>query len=156
VSSQVVGLFIPCSPVAQPRVRVGTIGGHARAFNPTTVKTALGRKPHPIVEFKHAIKTTIAAVVAGRPLMTGAVRVDLEFVFPRPASITKKTKPNPSIPHTKKPDRDNLDKAVLDSLTGVLWVDDCQVCEGSLKKRIAAAGEQPGVRIVVIDLTVPA
>lgn len=144
-------LFVPCIPAGQPRARAGVVNGRARVFNPSTVKTALGRKPHPAVEFKHSVRMAVSEATSRR-LLDGPLRVDLEFVFPRPASITKKTRPNPSIPHTKKPDRDNLDKAVLDSLTGLLWNDDCQVCDGRIRKRIAAAGEEPGVRIAVTEI----
>jgi Holliday junction resolvase RusA-like endonuclease len=55
----------------------------------------------------------------------------------------------PSIWHVKKPDRDNLDKAVLDALTGIFWHDDCQVCSGSIEKRIAGGGDESGVEIFV-------
>jgi Holliday junction resolvase RusA-like endonuclease len=30
----------------------------------------------------------------------------------------------PRLPHTSKPDRDNLDKAVMDALKGIAWIDD--------------------------------
>jgi len=37
--------------------------------------------------------------------------------------------------HTSKPDRDNLDKAILDALTNAgIWKDDAQVCAGIITK----------------------
>jgi len=35
---------------------------------------------------------------------------------------------------TSKPDKDNLEKAIYDAMTGVVWMDDCQVVDGRLVK----------------------
>ena len=58
----------------------------------------------------------------------------------------------PRIRHTKKPDADNLAKAVLDSLNGLIWVDDAQVCELSVSKWIAAGDERAGVTVRIYEL----
>ena len=55
----------------------------------------------------------------------------------------------PRLPHHVKPDRDNLDKVVLDALTGLLWRDDCQVSDGRLTKMYATGNEEPHVEINV-------
>lgn len=47
---------------------------------------------------------------------------------------------------TKKPDADNVLKAVFDGMNGVVWVDDVQACGVVLRKRYA---ETPGVTVVV-------
>jgi Holliday junction resolvase RusA-like endonuclease len=40
-----------------------------------------------------------------------------------------------NIPHTERPDKDNLEKAVMDALTGIqIWNDDCQVYGGNTEK----------------------
>jgi hypothetical protein len=73
----------------------------------------------------------------------GPVRVDLCFYFARPKSHFRTGKfagvLRDDAPkwHTTKPDRDNLEKAVLDALTqvGGFWQDDSQVCAGSVTKR---------------------
>ena len=49
--------------------------------------------------------------------------VSLEFFLRRPKSVSKKKRPHP----TKKPDLDKLVRAILDSLTGIVWGDDAQV-----------------------------
>lgn len=44
-------------------------------------------------------------------------------------------------PHTHKPDRDNLDKLILDCLKEAkLFSDDCIVADGTIRKRWAKAG----------------
>jgi Holliday junction resolvase RusA-like endonuclease len=81
------------------------------------------------------------------------VRVDWECVFPRPKThFTTKGQIKATSPywHTQTPDRDNLDKAILDALTGVkMWHDDRQACSGMLIKRWAALGEPSGVQITI-------
>ena len=78
--------------------------------------------------------------------------MDVEFVFPRPGVMVWKKKPMPRVRHTKKPDRDNLEKALMDALKGIVWIDDAQVCDGSIRKWIAAGDEQPGVHVVIRQL----
>lgn len=79
--------------------------------------------------------------------LKGAVRLDVNFVMPRPKAMGKR----PSTPDdaAKKPDRDKLLRAVQDALSGVLYLDDCQVTCGEPTKRVAEYGEEPGARIRV-------
>jgi hypothetical protein len=55
--------------------------------------------------------------------------------------------------HATKPDVENLAKALLDALTGILWVDDGQVAELVLRKKVAAGGESTGVLLKVVGLS---
>ncbi len=55
-------------------------------------------------------------------------------------------KPSSPLFHTSKPDRDNLDKLVLDALTGVFWVDDKVVCQGWLQKEYS---DKPRIEIFI-------
>jgi len=125
-------------PVAQPRPRATAAGRHARVYNP----------PGPVDAFKACVRLAAAQAFDGPPL-SGPLRVDAEFVFPRTKSQFWKRKPMPRMLHAKKPDRDNLDKSVLDALNGLLWIDDAQVCDGRITKVIAAGDEQAGVTITV-------
>lgn len=134
---------VPAVPVAQPRHRIGVINGKARAFS--------ANKTHPIHAFKATVRQSSQAAYMGPPL-SGPIRCDLLIVFPRTKSQIWKTKPMPRLPHAKKPDRDNVDKAVLDALTGLMWVDDAQVCDGRITKVIAAGDEQPHVVVTVTPL----
>jgi Holliday junction resolvase RusA-like endonuclease len=153
VRSAVIRLIVNAVPIAQPRARATSRGAHAAMYSPTTVKTKAGRKPHPIVAFKNAVR---AAAVSngndGTSLIDSALRVDCCFVFPRPQRLLKKSSPKCRLPHVIKPDRDNLDKAVLDSLTGLVWVDDCQAYSGLIEKFYVAAGEDPHVVIVITKI----
>lgn len=130
---------VPAVPVAQPRPRATAFAGRARIYQPTK---------HPVSDFKASVRMAAQHAFKGAPL-TGPLRVDCVFVFPRTKGQVWRKRPMPRLPHVKKPDRDNIDKAVLDALTGILWADDCQVCAGSLEKWIAAGDEQPHVLVSV-------
>ena len=68
------------------------------------------------------------------------LRVDITFYFARPKSHYRtgkhagELKLNIPAWHTKRPDRDNLDKFVLDALDGIFWYDDSIICDGRLRK----------------------
>lgn len=121
---------VPAVPVAEPRKRVGKFRNQ---YTPSK---------HKVHDFKATVKLAAAQVWEGAPTIE-PVKCDVVFVLPRPKSLIWKTRDMPRIPHTKKPDRDNLDKAVLDSLSGLIWKDDCQVWSGTITKWIASGDEQP-------------
>jgi Holliday junction resolvase RusA-like endonuclease len=72
-----------------------------------------------------------------RKPLTGPLRVDLVFVMPIPSSWHPREKAaatNGARWPTGKPDRDNLEKLVLDALNKVFYLDDSQVCTGEITK----------------------
>lgn len=80
-----------------------------------------------------------------------ALIVNLVFGMPIPKSTSKsKTElmANGTIRPTKKPDVDNLAKAVMDGLNGVAWADDSQVVRVSIYKEYA---KEPYVYIYIHD-----
>lgn len=74
-------------------------------------------------------------------ILTGPIRVDLEFFMPRPLSHygTGKNnlnlKPNAPTHHIKVPDIDNLRKLLMDALNKILWYDDSIICQGTTIKQ---------------------
>lgn len=83
--------------------------------------------------------------MAGRALYAGALAVELHFVLPRPKSAPKRSTP----PAVKRPDADKLARAVGDALSGVCYVDDAQVVDWRITKRLAEIGETAGVTVRV-------
>lgn len=75
-----------------------------------------------------AIAAKLAAGSVG--LLEDALRVTLIFVLPRPASISVRRRPYPTV----KPDVDKLSRAMLDALTQVVWKDDAQVVRKTVAK----------------------
>lgn len=66
----------------------------------------------------------------------------------------RKTKPNRPYLCAAKPDRDNLEKAVMDVMEGVLYRNDSQIVDGPIKKiRCGDGCWEPGlqVKVVVLD-----
>lgn len=107
---------VPGEPVPQPRPRVSTRGGFGRAYTPTK---------HPVHAYRRAI--AFEAAKAGATPGTETVSVVIDAVFVRPKSHVTKKGVKASAPELPRCDVDNVAKAVLDSLTGVAWMDDTQV-----------------------------
>lgn len=88
-------------------------------------------------------------VFAQRPaeLMRGALVVDVDFVFAIPKTRQKgKGALSPGDPHVQRPDRGNLLKMVEDVLEGIVYGDDCVICDGRVRK---LWGERDETRVVV-------
>lgn len=134
--SQPIILEVPGVPRPQPRPRV-TKTGHA--FNPTTEGLKAWKARLRIAAYKFRPQEPWAQ----------AVRVDVEAFFPRPKWLTN-VLPQQALPMLERPDRDNLDKTILDTLTGLkYWKDDSQVYAGKLAKFYVAAGHEPGAIVTI-------
>ena len=107
-----VSFSVAGQPVPQPRPRVSTAGGFARAYVP---------KDHPV----HAYRQSLAAAARGAGLTaTGEpLNVVIDAVFERPKSHTNKSGVKSDAPKLPRPDVDNLAKAVLDALQDVMGDD---------------------------------
>lgn len=141
--------IVPAVPVAQPRPRAVRRGNSARVHEVTSIKQSDGtRKEHPIVSFKATVRHAASLAYSGPPL-TGPLSVALVFVMPRPSGLIWKTKPMPRLPHTCKPDVDNITKAVFDSLNERVFVSDAQIFRLAASKVIASGDEQPHVEVII-------
>lgn len=133
-------LFVEGDPKGQPRPRGIRRGDRAGVYDP---RTADGWKACVAEVYRHVTKTTPVDA------FTGAVTVSLTFWMRRPKGhFNSKGNLRPSAParHTKKPDVDNLAKAVLDELTRLgMWHDDSQIDTITIR-RMWATG-LPGVTI---------
>jgi Holliday junction resolvase RusA-like endonuclease len=118
--------FVQGVPKAQPRVKFSSRGKFGRAYTPDTAD-----------DWKALVM--IEAKKHFREPLEGPLLIDIHFFFSRPKShFNSKGEVKESSPfwHTNKPDRDNLDKCVLDALTSIgAWNDDCQVCAGYISKQ---------------------
>ena len=102
--------------------------------------------------WKQAIAMTFAASSppgrvrpAEEELWRGAVRVDLAFYFERPPELCTSEIPDEPVPYLAKPDRDNLEKAVLDVLSKRLYTDDRLAYLGRVGKWYASSQGGPGL-----------
>lgn len=73
----------------------------------------------------------------GRHFFTGCVKADIKAYYRIPKSDSKnkrQLKLDGKIRPSKKPDVDNIIKAVLDALNGVAYTDDAAIVEANIKK----------------------
>ena len=107
-----VSFSVAGQPVPQPRPRVSTAGGFARAYVP---------KDHPV----HAYRQSLAAAARGAGLTTTGepLNVVIDAIFERPKSHTNKSGVKADAPRLPRPDVDNIAKAVLDALQDVMGDD---------------------------------
>lgn len=126
-------------PVAQPRHRVSCHGGFAKVYLP---------RDHAVHAWKDLIAQAAVEQIEKIGPMEGALRVHLDFMFPAPTRRAEGTW------RVKKPDLDNLTKAVMDALTDAgAWQDDAQVAELNARKRYGA-GSGVDIKISSLDLKV--
>lgn len=144
-----IGMFVVGTPLAQPRPRARGI----RLANGKVGAQIYNEESEPLKKWKDKIKSMARS--APSPPDDVPLRVDLDFLFPRPQRLRRKSSIQGRIPHTAKPDRDNLDKLILDALAGCLWTgDDSRVAQGDVRKWYIALRpreETPGVLIRVSE-----
>lgn len=130
--------FVPCTPVGKARPRV--VRGHA--FTPERTR----RCEDAIREMYRRLSAATPRDLYRIPRPT-AISVTVTAFMPIPKSWSKQ-KSNLArtyrLPHTSRPDADNLAKTVLDALNGFAWDDDCQVVELGIHKTYAGSDHEPG------------
>lgn len=104
-----------------------------------TTKTGVSYQPKSVTNYAKAISLMARQQLAeSHKLLDGEIRVQIEFRFALPKSAPRHDQLAISKGHilhkTTKPDLDNLAKAVLDALNGIVWVDDARICSLILTK----------------------
>lgn len=140
-----VSLFVPGVPVPQPRPSVALRG---------TVPVAYYRDPKKKLKIW---KTNIQVEAEVHPCWPKDVSLSLQLAFymPRPkADFNAKGEVKDRAPkwHTKKPDVDNLVKAVQDALEGILWENDSQISILVAKKLWDDTGNTPGMDLIAKEV----
>jgi Holliday junction resolvase len=109
-------------PYPSPRPRATARGGYASVYMPAEYK-----------KHKELVQTYFPKLQ-----LTGPLMVNMEFYFRPPKSWSKK-KLAESLNnwHTQKPDKDNLEKTIMDAMNGHVYKDDSQVCVGQTLKKWA-------------------
>lgn len=138
-------LWIPGKPEAKPRPRACQMGKHIHIYQP---KPPTWTKAIKAVASKHKPDTPF----------TPPIMVDILFMMPRPKAHYRTGKnadvlrPDAPIIHTAKPDRDNLDKMVLDTLQDIGYFEnDSGVSVGTLLK-IWANPSAAGIYVRIVEL----
>ena len=127
---------VPAVPVAKARPRATTVGGKARMYTPKTT-----------AHFEALVAEHAAMKLPGVQLQ-GPLEMKIIFYMPRPKRLYRKCDSALPIPHTSRPDIDNLAKSVLDGLSRHMQ-DDAQVYRLALAKYYAGKEQAPCVRIEI-------
>src|SRR5574340_191713 len=135
----------------------GEAVGKGRARSVTRPKKGGGSyiahvTPQRTVDYEQRVASAAAQAMGFRSLIEGPVMVELKIFVGVPASYTKANRAaalSGQMLPTKKPDADNVLKAIKDAMNGVVYFDDQQVTDVHISKRFA---ETPRVIVIVTPL----
>lgn len=121
-------IVIPGSPIGQGRPKFTTINGHAKAYDPEKSRN-----------YKAYVKmlATQAMKETGFERIDGPCNVVIQAYFEVPKSKSKKFREAALLDQvrpTKKPDADNIVKAIQDALNGLVYKDDACIVNLSCEK----------------------
>lgn len=129
---------IPGSPVAKGRPKLTTIGGMARAYTPAKTRN-----------YEALVRVAAQEAMSGRPLMDGPLHLYVGVYLGIPDSWSKRKKAaalEQLVLPTKKPDVDNVIKAVSDGMNTVAFTDDSRIVNLTASKRYS---DMPRVEVVL-------
>ena len=133
-------------PVGQPRPRARRFGDRVIIYDPKTAEP--WRK-----DIAEAVEVEMERIEL--PLLTGPLKMNVEFYFSRPKSHFRTGKNahllKTSAPcyHTQKPDADNLFKAAADAVNDILYHDDRQIVEAHVSKHWVESSTLEGMQLSV-------
>lgn len=133
---------VPGEPVAKGRARATTVNGSARMYTPA--KT---------VNYEGLVAVYAARAMAGRPLLIGPLEMSFEARFSIPKSWNKARRAAQEVNSEyviKRPDLDNIEKALADGMNGVVYKDDSRIVQTAQCRKVYSA--LPGVTVWVRQL----
>lgn len=116
-------VFVPGLPRPEGSLRHIRMGNHIRTVHASH---------DDLLMWRSTVASYAADLWGDAPAFDDPVAVQVDFYLPRPKSAPKRQR----YPH-RKPDLDKLLRAILDSLTGVVLVDDARVVDVTMRKRFA-------------------
>ena len=130
--------IIPGNPQAQGRPRFARIGKFVRTYDPAES-----------VSFKN--KVALFARDSGAQLFETdrPLTLKVKFFLKRPKNKMRRKDSINAIGCAKKPDLDNLVKAILDGLNGIIYRDDGQVQKCEAEKYYHEIGGAPRTEIEI-------
>ncbi len=126
-------LSIAINPMGTVRTTAGMIKRiKFKLYKPSDTKVL---KVIEYLQYKQAIAWETKSKINQHEPWAGPIELNLTCFIPMPDSWSeKKKKKMDGTRHTQKPDRDNIEKGVCDSLNKIVWKDDGQVCDGRTRK----------------------
>lgn len=133
---------IPGVPVAQGRPRAVRFGNSARLYDPGKSRSWKGAAQVHMLE-------ALEAAGLRAPAFVDPVEMVVVAVWPCPKGRERKSSPAPRAWRARRPDADNVAKAVMDAANGLLLADDAQVVELTVRKLVGGQGEAPHVEVSI-------
>lgn len=153
MGSKVVRFIVPGNPAGKGRPRTAPLmRGGKPAIGKGGRPVVIHHTPDKTVAYESTVRLVAQQAMRGRPPFSGPCTLVVEALFPVPPSwsrvrqaraLTGEERP------AKKPDGDNILKAVFDGMNGVVWADDVQAVDFRVIKRYA---ETPGVSVIVQEV----
>ena len=135
-------MIIPGEPVSKGRPRFRTTkAGYVITYTPPKTKKEETRLSNHFQKF-------IGLGFYNFP-MEVVEKMKIVWYFKRPQRLKRKSSPSGPIPHTMKPDLDNLLKLPLDAMKGHILVDDCKIYKMEIEKYYCALGGTPRMEIEI-------
>lgn len=135
-------IVVEGKPMGQPRPR----------FDPRTSRTYTPEKAGTYKSYVKVLVTEAKRKQNWQIINEGPVQILIEAFYPIATSWSKKKKAQALagvIYPTVKPDFDNVEKCVLDAMSGIVYGDDKQVCDCTTRKRYST---EPRVEILVMPI----
>jgi Holliday junction resolvase RusA-like endonuclease len=124
----VIKITVLGEPTGKGRPKFSTFNGHAVAYTPS--KT---------VNYENLVKLSYQQQCNDKPYPKEiSLRAEIRAYFAVPKSVSKTKRDmmlKGQINPTKKPDTDNIAKAILDALNGIAYYDDSQIVDLTVYKR---------------------
>lgn len=125
-------------------------GSTTRMPHGATIPAGTAESRKRMDQWRMDVRNEARKVMGERPPMDGPMRLFVEFALMPPKSIPKYRVGWTC--HTKKPDIDKLFRMLSDALTGIVWLDDSQVCMSAINKVYAWDG-MPGASVSIEPIT---
>ena len=132
---------VPGIPKGKQRPRVCRINGQSLTYTPKQT-----------IEYERIIRASYSTVSKFKFQKNEPLEISILALFLIPKHVSKSVKELMilgKILPTKRPDCDNVLKAVLDGLNGVAYQDDAQICRIYFEKMYA---EIPETRIIIKEI----
>lgn len=136
-----ISFIVPGEPQGKGRAKVVKIAGFTRMATPK--KT---------VAYEGLVALAAQSAMSGGVPFDGSCVIVVEAYFAMPKSMSQAKQAQALagvIRPTKKPDGDNILKAVCDGINGVVWKDDVQAVDARVVKRY---GQTPCLHVMVAAL----
>lgn len=121
------------NPTAKGRPRFARMGKFVRAITPEKTRSA-----------EAELRWLMSEQFKAKPL-EGAITLAVDFYFMRPKSISEKKRPHMIV----KPDLGNVLKTLEDAGNGILWRDDSQIINISMRKLY---GDSPKIKLTFAEM----